>query len=116
MQNQAGAIAELARDLEGTTQIMERLRLLLADRNQTLDGEMAAIQVCVVACSVSWRVYYECARACCACSLLFDFLRLFFFLGVDCVIFAAIVEFPSRETGYTESTLLFLSRRRKVEP
>eukprot|EP00903_Cladosiphon_okamuranus_P008196 g7892.t1 len=44
MQNQAGAIAELARDLEGTTQIMDRLRLLLADRNQTLDGEMAAIQ------------------------------------------------------------------------
>lgn len=46
MHNQAGAIAELARDLEGTTQILERLRLLLADRNQTLDGEMAAIQVC----------------------------------------------------------------------
>lgn len=45
MRNQVGAIAELARDLEGTTQIMERLRLLLADRNQTLDEEMAAIQV-----------------------------------------------------------------------
>eukprot|EP00752_Nemacystus_decipiens_P004751 g4326.t3 len=44
MQHQAAAIAELATDLEGTTQIMERLRLLLADRNQTLDGEMAAIQ------------------------------------------------------------------------
>ncbi|CAM9680040.1 unnamed protein product, partial [Hapterophycus canaliculatus] len=44
MRNQVGAIAELARDLEGTTQIMERLRLLLADRNQTLDEEMAAIQ------------------------------------------------------------------------
>ena len=50
MQDQAGAIAELARDLEDTTQIMERLRLLLQDRNQTLDGEMAAIQVCVCVC------------------------------------------------------------------
>ncbi len=45
MRGQVGAIAELARDLEGTTEILERLRLLLADRNQTLDGEMAAIQV-----------------------------------------------------------------------
>ncbi|CAM9963222.1 unnamed protein product [Ectocarpus sp. 4 AP-2014] len=44
MHNQAGAIADLARDLEGTEEIVERLRLLLADRNQTLDGEMAAIQ------------------------------------------------------------------------
>ncbi|CAM9622602.1 unnamed protein product, partial [Ectocarpus sp. 8 AP-2014] len=44
MRNQAGAIADLARDLEGTEEIVERLRLLLADRNQTLDGEMAEIQ------------------------------------------------------------------------
>ncbi|CBJ27315.1 conserved unknown protein [Ectocarpus siliculosus] len=44
MHNQAGAIADLARDLEGTEEIVERLRLFLADRNQTLDGEMAAIQ------------------------------------------------------------------------
>ncbi|CAB1118937.1 unnamed protein product [Ectocarpus sp. CCAP 1310/34] len=44
MHNQAGAIADLVRDLEGTEEIVERLRLLLADRNQTLDGEMAAIQ------------------------------------------------------------------------
>lgn len=59
MQNQAGAIAELARDLEGTTQIMERLRLLLADRNQTLDGEMAAIQVCgLFVRGVFWCVSY----------------------------------------------------------
>lgn len=45
MRAQAGAIAELRRDLEGTTDIMNRLKLLLADRNQTLDGEMAEIQV-----------------------------------------------------------------------
>ncbi|CAM9473414.1 unnamed protein product, partial [Ectocarpus sp. 12 AP-2014] len=44
MHNQVAAIADLARDLEGTEKIVERLRLLLADRNQTLDGEMAAIQ------------------------------------------------------------------------
>ncbi|CAN0147638.1 unnamed protein product [Ectocarpus fasciculatus] len=44
MHNQAGAIADLARDLEGTEETVERLRLFLADRNQTLDGEMAAIQ------------------------------------------------------------------------
>ena len=45
MRGQAGAIAELARDLEGTTGILRRLKLLLEDRNQTLDGEMAEIQV-----------------------------------------------------------------------
>lgn len=50
MRKQAGAIAKLAEDLEGTTQIMERLKILLADRSQTLDGEMAEIQVCVYAC------------------------------------------------------------------
>ncbi|CAN0076067.1 unnamed protein product [Ascophyllum nodosum] len=44
MRGQAGAIAELARDLEGTTGILRRLKLLLEDRNQTLDGEMAEIQ------------------------------------------------------------------------
>lgn len=45
MRGQAGAIAELARDLEGTTEILRRLKLLLEDRSQTLDEEMAEIQV-----------------------------------------------------------------------
>lgn len=46
LRGEAGAIADLARDLGDTTEIMERLKLLLADRSQTLDGEMAEIQVC----------------------------------------------------------------------
>lgn len=45
MRSQAGAISELAADLGSTTGILNRLKLLLADRNQTLDGEMAEIQV-----------------------------------------------------------------------
>lgn len=45
MRKQSGAIADLAKELEGTNEIMERLKVLLIDRNQTLEGEMAEIQV-----------------------------------------------------------------------
>lgn len=45
MRSQAGAISELASDLEGTTEILSKLKLLLADRNHSLDEEMAEIQV-----------------------------------------------------------------------
>lgn len=45
MQAEAGAISELAQDLESTMEILKRLKLLLADRNQTLGEEMAEIQV-----------------------------------------------------------------------
>ena len=48
MRKQAGAIADLAKELEGTTEIMDRLKVLLIDRNQTLEGEMAEIQVSVL--------------------------------------------------------------------
>ncbi|CAN0357602.1 unnamed protein product, partial [Laminaria digitata] len=44
MRKQSGAIADLAKELEGTTEIMDRLKVLLIDRNQTLEGEMAEIQ------------------------------------------------------------------------
>eukprot|EP00904_Undaria_pinnatifida_P002219 jgi/Undpi1/11999/HiC_scaffold_4.g01698.m1 len=44
MRKQSGAIAELAKELEGTNEIMDRLKVLLNNRNQTLEGEMAEIQ------------------------------------------------------------------------
>lgn len=45
MRSQARAISELTSDLEGTVDILSKLKLLLADRNHSLDGEMAEIQV-----------------------------------------------------------------------
>ena len=54
MRKQSGAIAELAKELEGTNEIMDRLKVLLNNRNQTLEGEMAEIQVGLCFCWCCW--------------------------------------------------------------